>query len=168
MSASSPARTYYTSLTGRWRGTFSLRVTRSEALRGMPLLTQLVALAARFGGRATMVTTLREEAPHRFQHTTQVSRLGLPLLRSDETITLQDDGRSFVIEGWQQFLWHHEPYRAEGHVADDALGAHYPITWLRAPMTQTTRIETAGGEPCLRLRQETNWSAGEVLLERQP
>ncbi len=164
MPDASPSVCYYRSLVGRWSGRFELLVTDRSALGRQSLFARLVGTAVRFGGRARIATTLAAKAPDRFHHTTLVSRFGLPLLRSSETITLAADGTSFVIEGWQCFLWRREPYRATGTITADGQGAHYPITWLGAPLDQTTRIEGR----CLRLCQRTAWSAGEVLLERQP
>ena len=148
----------------RWERVAPLRVTDQSALGRQPLFTRLVGMAVRLDGRACIATTLAAQAPDRFHHTTRVTRFGLPLLRSSETITLAADGLSFVIEGWQLFLCRREPYRATGTITADGQGAHYPITWLGAPLDQTTRIEGR----CLRLCQQTAWSAGEVLLERQP
>ena len=168
MSDASPSVRYYRSLVGRWSGSFELRVKDRDALGRQPLFTRLVGMAARLGGRARIATTLAAQAPDRFHHTTRVTRFGLPLLRSSETITLAADGISFVIEGWQRFLWRREPYRATGTITADGQGAHYPITWLGAPLDQTTRIEGPEGQPSLRLMQQTVWSEGKVLLERQP
>ena len=161
-----PSRAYYGRLTGQWTGRFQLSVVRPEAVGATSLLTRIVALVARWSGSASMTTTLQEETPNRFQHTTRVTRFGFPLLASSESITLDADGRSFVIEGWQRFLWLREPYRAVGQVLDDASGATYPISWLSAPMEQTTAIEGPTEWPTLRLRQSTAWSEGEVLLSR--
>lgn len=168
MSDASPSVRYYRSLVGRWSGSFELRVKDRDALGRQPLFARLVGMAVRLDGRARIATTLAAQAPDRFLHTTRVTRFGLPLLRSRETITLAPDGISFVIEGWQRFLWRHDPYRGEGQITADASGAHYPITWLGAPMTQTTRIEGPEGQPSLRLLQQTVWSEGQVLLKRQP
>lgn len=168
MPTTPPNLRYYRALVGRWSGRFELRVTDSNALARQPLFTRLVGFTAGFGGRAKIATTLDEAAADRFLHTTRVTRFGLTLLRSSETIALSSDGSSFIIEGWQRFLWRHDPYRGEGQITADASGAHYPITWLGAPMTQTTRIQGPEGQPSLRLVQQTAWSAGEVLLKRQP
>ena len=167
MPSTPPNLRYYRALVGRWSGRFELRVTDGNALAQQPLFTRLVGFTARFGGRAKIATTLDEAGPDRFLHTTRVTRFGLTLLRSRETIALSSDGSTFIIQGWQRFLWRHDPYRGEGQITADASGAHYPITWLGAPMTQTTRIEGPDNEPSLRLVQQTVWSAGEVLLKRQ-
>lgn len=155
---------YYRALVGRWSGTFELTVRDRAALARTSWLTRLVGLAATLSGRATMATTLHEVGAGRFHHTTRVSSFGFPLLRSDETITLDADGTGFVIEGWQQLLWAREDYRGVGSISADASSAHYPIHWLRAPLDQRTRIEAGG----LRLTQRTSWSDGRVLLVRQP
>jgi hypothetical protein len=164
MHDASPNLRYYRPLVGRWAGDFDLTVRDRAALSRTSLLTRLVGLAARLSGRARMATTLAELAPDRFHHTTRVRSLGLALLRSDETITLDGDGRGFVIEGWQQLLWRREAYRGTGTITADAQGAHYALTWLGAPLDQTTRIEAGG----LLLTQRTAWSWGRVLLVRQP
>lgn len=164
MSDASPSVRYYRSLVGRWTGSFEPRVRARDALGRQPLFTRLVGMAARLGGRARIATTLAAQAPDRFHHTTLVTRFGLPLLRSSETIMLAANGISFLLEGWQRFLWRREPDRANGTITADGQGAHYPITSLGALLDQTTSIEG----PCLRLCQQTGWSAGEVLLHRQP
>lgn len=154
---------YYRGLVGRWAGAFRLSVSDAAALRGLPLRIRMMALFARLDGRLRMATTLDALDATTYLHTTRVTKWGIPVLTSRETITLAADGLRFRIEGEQRpLLAPVEPYAGDGEVGPD--GALYPIAWAGMPMTQRTRIVPEG----LLLTQETVWSKASVLLRRRP
>ncbi len=110
-----------------------------------------------------MKTTLRASGRD-YLHTTQVSRLGITLMRSREVITIGDDGRSIRMSGEQRpLIGPKELYESIGEIDDSATRATYRIPWAGTSMTQRTRIVSDG----LALEQETAWSRGAVLLLRQ-
>lgn len=163
MATNGPSFAYYRGLVGRWAGDFRLRVADAAALRGLPLRIRAMALFARIDGRLRMATTLEPHDETTYLHTTRVTKWGIPVLTSRETITLHPDGRSFRIAGEQRPLFAPvEPYAGDGEA--DAEGALYPIRWAGLPMTQRTRIVPEG----LLLTQETVWSEARVVLRRRP
>jgi hypothetical protein len=154
------ARTYYTSLVGRWAGRFDLRVT-SWAEGGGSI--KAMGTMARLVGGLWMETSLEPDGDA-FVHTTRVSKAGLVVLTTVERITLGDDGRSLEMNGEQKMrIGGAVPYESTGTIAEDARGAHYRIPWAGTTMDQRTTI-TADGD--LLLTQETPWSLGRVLLQR--
>ncbi|MFO0660267.1 MAG: hypothetical protein U0165_10620 [Polyangiaceae bacterium] len=156
------AQRYYRSLIGSWSGQFTLEIRDKHALQSLAWRTRLMGFWAAIDGKASMSTTLEEVSPLLFRHTTKVSSMGVPALWSEETISLHDDGTSFVIEGTQHMPTWHEPYRGDGVISADARKADYPISWLGMPMRQRTEIQPEG----LLLTQETSWSFASVLLRR--
>ncbi len=162
-------------MVGRWGSPFRLVITNRVALRESRLRAvdrlQVEALAAMnaLGAAPQMTTTVGFDPDcHecRVLHTTRISSAGVTLFRSEEWLTLDDDGRGAVLRGAQRSaptLWIARPW-AESTVRfdEDGQGAHYALTWLGVPLRQVTRVVPEG----VRLTQETAWSRAEALLQR--
>lgn len=158
------AAQYYDALTGAWSGHYHLQVRDRKALSTLPARVRLTGFMAGVDGNMTMSTTLQRIGNGVYSHTTRMSRFGIPLLTSDEKITISGDGTEFVISGQQRMPFWREPFEGTGSIDEDALGADYPISWLRQPLRQRTRVQPEG----LLLTQETSWSFASVLLRRLP
>lgn len=159
-----PSRRYFGSLLGRWAGDFTLSVTDPKALAGLALHVRAVALFARFDGRLRMVTTLAERDRRTFHHTTRLTRWGALVLSTEETITLDADGRRLRMAGEQRPRFAAVvPYAGDGEVAPEGDAVTYEISWAGMPLTQRTRIVHEG----LLLTQHTAWSKASVLLRRE-
>lgn len=167
MIETSAALRYYTSLVGRWEGSFRLQVTDRLALRRRPTLTRWTGFLASVSGPMRMRTTLeaqRGEGATTFFHTTEVSSWGVTSFTTEETITLDDDGVGLAMTGVQRVrLAGTTPYESRGSVDESGTRATYHLTWLGGPLVQRTRIVPEG----LELTQDTDWSRGEVLLVRR-
>ena len=169
--ARSPAYRYYTSLVGAWSGDFSFEITSDVALREWRFLDRMtlrfMSLLVRLFGPLRMSTTLRRGAhDDELVHTTLVTKLGVPLYATEETISLSDDGTTLQMKGTQRSVPPLGPrvaYESRGEVAGSADRATYFIPFFGAELTQRTQIVPEG----LRLTQETSASRGHVVLARQ-
>lgn len=156
-------RRYYEALIGHWLGALSFRTTRFRGGGAQALPVKLAGALSPLLGGVVMKTTL-EPAGDDFVHTTRVEKWGRPLLRSEERIVLESDGRSIRMHGEMQELGRgHAQYEATGTIAEAADGAEYRIPWLGTAMVQTTRVTAVG----LELEQTTPFSFARVLLQRQ-
>ncbi len=164
MPSDAPSHRYYRLLHGRWSGSFAFVVVRQEAWRALPLFERvrfsLFALVCRWFGPASMRTTLdyatagdRDEVGH----TTRMSKWGIPLYGSAESIHLGADGRSFVVRG--------SPLgEAAGEVEPSGDGAVYRVPWFGGcTLVQRTRVVPDG----VAITQDTPWSHAEVTLVRR-
>jgi hypothetical protein len=132
-----------------------LHILRAGAFRAL----------ARSRGPLIIATTLALEG-NVVKHTTQLSKWGLSVFNSVETISLLKDGRHFVIHGEQVFgpkPLGMQPFDAKGSVDDDALGAIYFIPWFGGILEQRTKVVPEG----LELVQVTTWSKLSVVLKRR-
>lgn len=160
----SPALRYYRRHVGSWSGRFGFRVTSWRALAGAGVATMLLigpmALLTRIFGPSTMST--RVEAIGRdFRHTTRVSKWGVTLYETEETIAIDEDGRTVRLAGTQGTRFGRPvPYEATAEIDDGAMGAVYRIPWMGVGLVQRTRIVPDG----LELVQETPWSHASVVL----
>jgi hypothetical protein len=155
---------YYRSLEGAWLGELRLRVTHPQVLRTRSLDVRLIGLLSRLGS-VWMATTLNEASPREFVHTTRVFKWRLTLFESSERILVNDDERSFRVEGeLRQRFGRREDFGGEGHVDESATRATYRFKWLEEQLLQRTQIVDAG----LEVEQETDWSNASVLLRRSP
>jgi hypothetical protein len=153
-----PAQSYYLALVGAWSGV--LEVERPPPTHGV--LARLLALLARATGRYRFETTLAA-TDRGFHHTTQVRKLGVLLLGTEEDIVLGADGRSLVMTGTMRpLLGRAAPYRAEGHVDAESRGATYHIPWLGAELVQCTQRQGAD----LAFTHQTPWLCTRALLVR--
>ncbi|PRQ09785.1 hypothetical protein [Enhygromyxa salina] len=141
-----PHRAYYLSCVGRWRCELDMRITDTERLRHseMPLLDRvalrLVSAWPAWLGRLRLDTSVHFEGPV-VVHTTRVRWLGLPMMLSVERIEFDDDGRSFTLEGEQRVAplwWRARAVVGAGEVDEDTEHARYRLTWLGAPLQQST------------------------------
>lgn len=165
---------YYQRKEGRWRGRFRFAITDVEALAASGLgrldrwslrMTDLLSRS----GKAVLATTL-DAATGRDQnevlHTTRLSIFGITLLRSDETMCLDTDGRNLVMKGRQSaFPWLAKPVEwiAPGAVAEDHDGAVYHIPFYGTTIKQEMRMTPEG----LEMTQTSPFSEAVVVLKRQ-
>jgi hypothetical protein len=159
-----PALRYYRSLEGAWLGELRLRVTDAQELRTRSLDVRVIGLLSRLGS-VWMATTLNEAGPREFVHTTRVFKWRLTLFESSERFLVNDDERSFRVEGeLHRRFGRREDFGGEGHVDESATRATYRFKWLEEQLLQRTQIVDAG----LEVEQETDWSNASVLLRRRP
>ena len=136
---------YYQACHGRWRCPLEIRITDSAALSasGMGWIDRMnlrmIASWPSWLGRFWLETTVAYDGSPSVVHTTQVRWLGVPMMKSIETIRLSDDGRTFTMEGEQRVLpawWSLRTLSGTGHVVSDR--ASYAFDWLGVRLEQTT------------------------------
>jgi hypothetical protein len=166
-----PALRYYESLVGSWSGEYTFAVidwggVRSTGTLAQRLSVASMALMTKVAGPSRMATTLAEDEPGRsFVHTTRVSKAGILLFETRETIAIADDGRSLRMAGRLRPVGgREEAYEAPGEIDDTATRATYRIPWFGVELLQRTKVEEDGR--ALALSQETPWLRAEVLLRR--
>jgi hypothetical protein len=163
---SAPHQTYYRGLVGNWAGECQVEVFgRPKGGRLNILRAGAFQALSRSKGALTITTTL-ELAGDQVKHTTQLTKWGLSVFSSRETISLLPDGRHFVIHGEQVFgprPLGMQPFDAKGSVDDDALGAIYFIPWFGGILEQRTKVVPDG----LELVQVTTWSKLSTVLKRK-
>jgi hypothetical protein len=153
----SPAFRYYSSLEGSWRG--ALRPTAAGKRRVAGLA---IDVATKIVPYVWMSTTLEAKLGG-FFHTTKITRGGITLFQSSETMTIGDDGQTVTMAGEQrQVLGRYRPYTAEATVDRSAMRATYRIPWGGATVIQNTQIVPDG----LEVTQELPWLRNHVLLTR--
>lgn len=167
-----PHHRYFRTKEGRWRGKIRFELTDPRGLRGSSLSLmdkwslRSLSLASRLSVLTLTTTVDYARRRHRNEvlHTTRVSNLGVPVYRSEEAIFLEDDGRTFRIEGREAFF----PFlRSAGWVGEGAVAtdrdAAYRIPCFGLTMEQETRM-TADG---LEVTQRTAFSRASILLKWQ-
>lgn len=166
---SGAARRYYESVVGRWAGAYTFAITDAVAFRAcaMPFVDRRRLASMPSSGPFTMATSVAFGGGAEVVHTTRVSKWGVTLFRSVESIQLDDDGRSFVLRSTQRFFpapWSARDFgEARGEVNETSDGATYRIPWIGGvEMIQRTRMLADG----LLLVQQTPWSRAEVTLRR--
>lgn len=169
----SPADRYYAALVGRYRGSFRFEIRDPERMQrelagpGDRARVRAEATASRLLGPSTMRTTLAFDPIRRVAlHTTRVSRVGVTIAWTRETLELLDERRlrMFGHQRYAPLAWQKLPYEASGEIDDTGTQATYRTRWLGCELVQRTRIVPEG----LYLSQETGWSFGDVTLIRQP
>ncbi len=151
----SAARRYYERNIGSWSGHLTFRVTESL---GAPFSVRMLGILTMLSRGAKMATTV-EPRGDAFFHTTKVSRLGIPFVTTEETITIEPDGKRVSMKGTQNG----EAYEATAEIDDDARAARYEIPWMGLTMIQSTKLLEEGR---LEVVQRTPFSRAEVVLVR--
>ena len=160
---------YFRAKDGHWRGKIRFRLTDPRKLRvsSMPPADQwslrCLGLASRLS--ALVLHTTVECRENDVLHTTRVTNLGVPVYRSAETILLEEDGRSFRVEGREGFFpfLRRADWSGRGAAAADHDGAAYQLACFGLAMEQETRMTPAG----LAVVQRTAFSRADVLLTWQ-
>ncbi len=160
----SPAVRYYRRHVGSWSGRFDFRVTSWRALAGARITTMLLvapmAVLTRLFGPSTMATRV-EASGTDFRHITRVSKWGVTLYETAETIAVGEDGRTVRLAGTQGTRFGRSvPYEATAEIDEGATSAAYRIPWMGVDLVQRTKIVPDG----LELIQETPWSHASTLL----
>ena len=120
----------------------------------------------RWLGGVWMETSVTEVDPRRFVHTTLVRALGVPMMRGVETLTLNPDGATFELSGRSRLTlapWKKVSVSGPGRVDANTTDARYTLTWLGAPVPQTSTRE---GDH-VTLRQQGEGFSSVQPLERQ-
>jgi hypothetical protein len=141
-----PHHRYFRAKEGRWRGKIRFELTDPRGLRGSSLSLRdrwslrSLSLASRLSV-LTLTTTVDYTGRgqrNEVLHTTRVSNLGVPVYRSEETIFLEDDGRTLRIEGREAFFpfLRSAGWVGGGAVATDHDGAAYRIPCFGLTMGQ--------------------------------
>jgi hypothetical protein len=168
-----PSRTYYGAVHGRWRGPFAFTVTDWRAFRaaGQGVLDRLrvvsIALVPRLLGAFLLETSVDARTdPDAVVHTTRLSKWGVTVFRSVETLYLDPNGRDFTMR-IKQRLWP-APWRerdegeGRGRIDESSLRSTYDLPWLGTHLHQ---IGERDGDH-FRLTQETSFSRGIQELTR--
>jgi len=140
---------YYRACVGSWRCPFSPDVSDFPALRralGTAAALGLWGMAhwPRALGTPRLHTTVRYAPDGDVVHTTRVTWLGFPMLRSREVITLDPDGRHLHMRGESRSSltpWRVDRIEATGEVNAATTRASYSIHFMGAEMLQTTLRE---------------------------
>jgi hypothetical protein len=174
MESNAPAYRYYRAMRGRWRGGYRLEITDWSGFRAAPMTSMdrlrllLMHFLPKLLGPFTLTTTvdLPGLARGEVRHTTRTTKWGTPLFRSEETLQLDDDGRSLTMRGPQRLwplLWPPRNFgAARGEINAGATGATYRIPWIGGEMVQRTQVVPEG----LALSQENPWFQAAVTLRR--
>jgi len=136
---------YYHACVGRWACAFTPEVSDFGALRralgtaaalGLWAMTRWPACL----GASRLHTTVSYAPGGDVMHTTRVTWLGLPLMRSRELITLDPDGRHLRVRGESRSSvtpWRKDRIEATGEVSTATTRASYSIRFMGAEMLQT-------------------------------
>jgi hypothetical protein len=152
MTSQSPTHTYYQRAIGRWRGRIEAQVTdRRELMHAVGFFNGLSVwmMAAWPGWLGSMfleTTVVFDEPNGRVEHTTTVRWCRLPMMRSVETVSLDDNGTQFRLKGIARntlMPWLAHPVTGSGRVDDAAQIAHYKVSWFGATLTQETNLQDA-------------------------
>lgn len=152
-----PSVAYYRACVGSWRSPLHVTVTDPRALArsGMGLFDRLSVRALgvwpRWLARPVLATTVRFEGPLAVVHTTVVRWLGIPLLRSVETFSLDPGGRTFEVGG---------DLAGHGSIDETGTRGEYHLRWLGADLVQRTSRE--GGTVTVR-QQGPGFEAWQAL-----
>jgi hypothetical protein len=160
---------YFRAKDGHWRGRIRFRLTDPRGLRASSLsLADKWSLRCMSLASHLSALTLKTSVECRGDdvlHTTRVTNLGVLIYRSAETIVLEDDGRSFRVEGREGFFpfLRGADWNGQGAVADDHDGAVYQLPCFGLVMEQKTRMTAAGLETV----QRTPFTRADILLKWQ-
>ncbi len=146
MEPSAPNHTYYQACHGSWRARVFLRICDGKALRSAlgwmdAWSVYMMAYWPGWLGRFYLHTTVAYDPAGTVLHTTTIRWLGIPLLRSVETLCLHDDGTAFDLQGMSKSTfapWRRLAMTGTGHVDPTATQATYQCTWLGTTLHQTT------------------------------
>jgi len=146
MKSSKASHTYYRECQGQWRCPLEFRITDRKALLAALGWANALSVMAmvhwpRWLGRFFIETSV-DYRQQEVLHTTCFRWMGLPLMTSDEVLSLHDDGESFALVGEARSLfapWRRLPMEGSGRVLASAMGASYTVSWLGTQMRQTTR-----------------------------
>ena len=166
-----PNHTYYQACHGAWRGRVCLRICDGKTLRSALGLIDvwsvyMIAYWPRWFGRFYLYTTVDYDPAGTVLHTTTIRWLGMPLLRSVETLTLDEDGKGFVLQGVSKSTfapWRRLAITGNGDVDSTSTQANYQCTWLGTTLHQATH-RTAD---VVTLRQEAPGLKAIQTLHRQ-
>lgn len=140
-----PAHQYYRACVGRWRCELDMKITDAGALRGSSMRwvdrvsVFWISWWPRWLGRRWLSTSVRYEGDV-VVHTTDVRWLGLPLMRSVERITIDQDGRRIHLEGDQRVApatWRARSVSGDGEIDAAGMVADYTFDWLGIRLHQT-------------------------------
>ncbi|NVB40635.1 hypothetical protein G6O69_22545 [Pseudenhygromyxa sp. WMMC2535] len=141
-----PNLAYYLACRGRWRCALDMQVRDRARLRDSEMSVfdratlRLVSAWPAWLGRLRLDTSVHFEGPV-VVHATRVRWLGIPMMLSVERIELGDDGHSFTLAGEQRVAplwWRARSVSGAGEVDEDSAHARYSLTWLGAPLHQST------------------------------
>lgn len=93
-------------------------------------------------GRFSLETSVAYDGSPSVVHTTRVRWLGVPMMKSIETIRLAGDAETLTMEGEQRVFpawWSLRPVTGTGHV--ESHRASYSFEWLGVRLEQTTLRE---------------------------
>jgi hypothetical protein len=178
MQAEAPNWTYFRAVAGRWGGPLDFAITDWRAFRAarMPLGDRLSLLAMAWLTRLvgacqldTGVDVASGAARDEVVHTTRVSKWGVTLMRSVDTLRLDRNGRDMTMR-IELGLWpalRRARVAAETPAAVDASGlwASYRFPWFGVEMRQ--RGERSADGCTVTLTQETSFSRGVQVLRRR-
>lgn len=173
----SPNRSYYRAVHGRWSTNLEFVLTdlgafwatRMSFLDRARLLS--MTILPRLLGPLRLDTSVDCESriAHReVLHTTRVSKLGMTLVSSVETFTLDEDGRRFQMRGEMRLFpnpWQTRGFgEAYGEIDASGTQASYRFAWFGTEMRQRGEIGADGDT--VTITQETPFSRGVQVLRR--
>ncbi len=146
MEPPAPNHAYYQACHGAWRGRVCLRISHGKTLRSalgwMDVFSVYVmAFWPGWLGRFYLHTTVVYDPAGSVLHTTTIRWLGIPLLRSVESLALHDDGAGFDLQGTSSATftpWRRLAMTGTGSVDCTATRATYQCTWLGTALHQVT------------------------------
>jgi len=141
-----PNQAYYRACAGRWACRLGGDVRDFSALRGAVGLINALSLVTLsrwppFLGTPVLKTSVAFEDSGDVVHTTAVTWLGVPLVRSREVITLDQDGTRLRMSGQSRFLvapWRVECVEGVGEIDASTTRATYQLQLMGTQMLQTT------------------------------
>lgn len=172
-----PSHRYYGACCGRWSATFDFALTDRAAFwaTSMSLLdrARLLSIASlpKILGPFRFDTTLAFPSGREGDcalHTTRVSKFGVTLLSSVETIALDADGRGFLFSGGMRLF--PLPFLERsfgqwpGSVNEEGTQASYRFAWFGTEMQQLAELSADG--QTVTLTQQTPFSRSSARLRR--
>ena len=139
-------------------------------MRGFDKLRlRMMVWLAKWTGALTMHTSL-DFASHGVSgvmlHRTWITKWGMPLMLSRESITMDANGRDFLMRGGLRLIpsyWNHRSFgEGRGSVDVTSTRASYDFDWLGIPMHQ----ESLSTLDAVTLTQTTAFSRGVQRLQR--
>lgn len=161
-----PNRRYYTTVRGPWTATFEFDVVDWGSFWSRPIgLVDRVRVIGMVVsrvilGRPRIDTRVEfEEGADVVRHELRVSKWGMPLFHSRETITLHDDGRGLTVAGEARtfpLMLKADLGEAGGEIDETGTRARYSMQWMGGPMDIRTTVVDGGAD----IEMDAGWGRG--------
>ena len=101
----------------------------------------MMAWWPRWLGRLFLETTVAYNPGGQVHHTTTIYWLGIPMMKSAETVFIEEDGTSFRVQGESvasMMPWRKLPMTGAGEIDSTGCHATYRLNWMGTTVIQDT------------------------------